>query len=187
MIAHYSIHQNPTDTLKLKPHLETFEQELGVKPKELVADAGYGYEENCDYLASNQINAYVKDNYFDKTQHREEFVKGNFHSDNFHYNNELNCYYCPMAQPMKFIGNKVEITNSGYRRTLSRYQACNCNGCPIRGVCHQSKNNRIIEVSHHLIEMRKRAREFLNSEKGDCTSKEKTCRCRAGYWDDQAK
>lgn len=166
IIAHYSIHQNPTDTLTLKSHLETFQQELGVKPKELVADAGYGSEENYDYLASNQIEAYVKDNYFDKTQHKNELAKGNFHPDNLHYNNDLNCYYCPMGQPMKFIGNKVEPAKSGYQRTLSRYQACNCNGCPIRGACHRSENNRIIEVSHHLNELRKRARELLNSEKG---------------------
>jgi transposase len=166
MIAHYGIHQNPTDTLTLKTHLETFQQELGVKPKELVADAGYGSEDNYDYLASNQIEAYVKDNYFDKTQHKKELAKGNFHPDNLHYNNDLNCYYCPMGQPMKFIGNKVETTKSGYQRRLSCYQACNCNGCPIRGACQKSKNNRIIEVSHHLIELRKRARELLNSEKG---------------------
>ncbi len=166
IIAHYSIHQNPTDTLTLKSHLETFQQELGVKPKELVADAGYGSEENYDYVTSNQIEAYVKDNYFDKTPHKKELAKGNSHPDYLHYNSDLNCYYCPMGQPMKFIGNKLQTTNSGYQRRLSRYQACNCNGCPIRGACHKSKENRIIEVSHHLIELRKRARELLNSEKG---------------------
>jgi hypothetical protein len=71
-----------------------------------------------------------------------------------------------MGQSRKFIGNKVETTKSEYQRMLSRYQASNCNGCPIRGACHKSKNNRIIEVSHNLIKLRKRAKELLNSEKG---------------------
>ncbi len=54
IIVHYTIHQNPTDTKTLKPHLEDFEQLYGEKAleglEEITADAGYGSEENYDYL-----------------------------------------------------------------------------------------------------------------------------------------
>jgi hypothetical protein len=166
MITHYSIHQNPTDTKTLKPHLESFEESLGLTPKELVADAGYGSEENFEFMQTKQIEAYVKDNYFDQQQHKKSKAKGSFHADNLHYNKDLDCYYCPMGQPMTFIGTKVETTQAGYKKTLSRYQAQNCTGCPIRGVCHKSKYNRIIEVSHRLIELRYKARQRLLSERG---------------------
>ena len=54
IIVHYTIHQNPTDTRTLKPHLENLEQTYGKEVlqqlKEITADAGYGSEENYDYL-----------------------------------------------------------------------------------------------------------------------------------------
>lgn len=163
-IANYSIHQNPTDTKTLKPHLESYKKQYGFFPKELTADAGYGSEENYEYLERNKIEAYVKYNYFDKEQ--KEKSKPTFHVDNLYYNKEENCYYCPMGQKMKFIGNHIEKTEAGYERTISKYQAQNCQGCPIRGVCHKSQYNRTIETSHRLNELKNLARERLLSEKG---------------------
>jgi hypothetical protein len=135
-------------------------------PQELTADAGYGSEENYEFMENHSIEAFVKYNYFDQEQHKENRSKGAFHVDNLYYNKELNCYYCPMGQPMKYLGNKEELTESGYKRTLSRYQAQNCINCPLRGKCHKAKGNRIIEVSHRLIELRTKARERLLSEEG---------------------
>jgi transposase len=165
-IANYSIHQNPTDTNTLIPHLESYKEQYGFFPKELTADAGYGSEENYQYLESNKVEAYVKYNYFDKEQREKEKSKPAFHVDNLYYNKEENCYYCPMGQKMRFIGNYIEKTEAGYERTLSKYQAQNCQGCPIRGVCHKSQYNRTIETSHRLNELKNLARERLLSEKG---------------------
>jgi transposase len=165
-IANYSIHQNSTDTNTLKPHLESFKEQYGFFPKELTADAGYGSEENYEYLEKNEVEAYVKYNYFDKEQREKEKAKPDFHVDNLYYNKEENCYYCPMGQKMRFIGNYIEKTEAGYERTLSKYQAQNCQGCPIRGVCHKSQYNRTIETSHRLNELKNLARERLLSEKG---------------------
>ncbi len=65
--TNYSVHQNPGDTTTLKPHLEQFEQNYGFLHSVLVADAGYGSEENYEYLFDdNNIEAYVKHNGFDK-------------------------------------------------------------------------------------------------------------------------
>jgi transposase/IS5 family transposase len=166
IIANYTIHQNPTDTKTLKPHLESFKNEYGFLPKELTADAGYGSEENYEYLEENEVEAFVKYNYFDKELRGKDKAKPIFHVDNLFYNIQQNCYYCPMGQCMNFIGNKIEATEAGYEKTISRYQAQNCNGCPVRGQCHKSKGNRIIEVSHRLNELKAKARERLLSEEG---------------------
>lgn|SRR5512145_469160 len=166
IITNYTIHQNPTDTKTLKPHLESFKEEYGFLPAEITADAGYGSEENYEYLEKNSIEAYVKYPYFDKEQRERVSSKPPFHVDNLHYNSEQNCYYCPMGQKMEFIGITVEKTEAGYERVLSRYQARNCNGCQMRCLCHKSKGNRIIEVSHRLNELKAKARDRLLSEKG---------------------
>ena len=166
IIITYSIHQNPTDTLTLKPHLKSYKQEFGFMPEELTADAGYGSEENYVFMEENTMDAFVKYNYFDQEQQNGGQSKNTFHADNLYYNKQRDCYYCPMGQPMTFIGTKEDITESGYKRTLSRYQAQNCTNCPLRGKCHKAKGNRIIEVSHRLNELRAKARELLLSDKG---------------------
>jgi hypothetical protein len=166
IIVNYSLHQNPTDTKTLIPHLDSFRDAYGVMPKELTADAGFGSEENYEFMEENNIEAYVKYNYFDQEQHNDGQAKGVFHVDKLHYNKQLDCYYCPMGQIMTNIGTKTEYTETGYQRTLSRYQAANCEGCPIRGRCHKAKGNRIIEVSHRLNELKAKARERLKSNIG---------------------
>lgn len=65
-ILHYSLHPNPTDTKTLSPHIDGFEKSYKKVPKELVADAGYGSQENYNLLKSKKIKAFVKYNYFDK-------------------------------------------------------------------------------------------------------------------------
>ena len=67
-ILHYSIHPNPTDTKTLESHLKGFEDSYHKVPKELVADAGYGSEENYNLLKNKKIKPYVKYNYFRKDQ-----------------------------------------------------------------------------------------------------------------------
>jgi transposase len=166
IITNYTIHQNPTDTKTLKPHMESFKHEYGFFPKELTADAGYGSEENYEYLEKNVVEAYVKYNYFDREQRQKGKLQPISLVDNLYYNKEQNCFFCPMGQRMEFIGYKNEITEAGYKKTLSRYLAKNCNGCPVRGACHKNKGNRIIEVSHRLIELKAKAKALLLSERG---------------------
>ncbi len=166
VIVNYSIHQNPTDTKTLKPHLEEYKKQYGHMPKTVTADAGYGSEENYEFLESNQVDAFVKYNYFEKEQHHSDKTKGPFHVDSLYYNVKNNCYYCPMGQPMYFIGIKEDRTEAGYIRTLHRYQAQNCNSCQIRGRCYKGKANRIVEVSHRLNELKSKVRNRLLSEEG---------------------
>jgi transposase len=171
LIGNYTIHQDTTDTKTLKPHLQSFKKQYDFLSQELTADAGFGSEENLEFMENNQIEAYVKYNYFDKEQLNGGASKGEFHVDNLYYNKSLDCYFCPMGQPMTFTGTKTSKTKAGYQITLSRYQAENCRGCPIHGRCHKGKNNRIIEVSHRGRELKAKAKERLLSEKGICHRK----------------
>lgn len=65
-ILHYSVHHNPSDTKTLESHINTFKDQYKKLPNELVADAGYGSEENYLMLQKQNIIPYVKYNYFDK-------------------------------------------------------------------------------------------------------------------------
>jgi transposase len=162
-IVNYSIHHNPTDTTTLPSHLNHLETSLGVKPQSVTTDAGYGSEENYDFLQQKDITAYVKYNYFDKDQRSD---KNPFHVDNLYYNEQADCVYCPMGQPMNKTGDRNTTTENGYQQTSSLYQAQNCTGCPLPGMCHKAKGNRIVQINHRLRAYKQKAKALLNSEEG---------------------
>ena len=165
-IADYTIHQKTTDTTTLTAHLDAHEKQYNQTPEVVVADAGYGSEENYQVLEEKQITAYVKHNQFDRQQRKNIQDKKPFATDKLYYNQEQDCYYCPMGQQMKNAGTTTRITTTGFTQTLHIYKAQNCEGCPLKGVCHQAKGNRIIEVNHHLNELKRQANERLLSEEG---------------------
>jgi transposase len=64
----YSLHQRPTDTRCLIPHLEHVKETLGALPETVIADAGYGGEENYAYLERENVKPVVKYATFHKEQ-----------------------------------------------------------------------------------------------------------------------
>jgi len=133
-------------------------------PDVITADAGYGSEENYEYLEKNHIESYVKYNYFHKEQKQKQVNP--FKSENFAYDKQKDCYYCPIGQKMNKIGERKRRTENGYLQHLTIYQAQNCNGCPLSYMCHKSKENRQIQVNRRLQELKAKARANLLSEKG---------------------
>lgn len=165
-IVNYSLHRKPGDTTTLPEHLRGYKDHYGKNPEVVVADAGYGSEENYEYLEEEGIEGYIKYNYFDKEQKKARIDKQPFSTEKLHYNQEEDCYYCPMGQKIERIGQKERRSENNYRRKISLYRAENCNGCPVRGVCHNQVGNRIISVSHRGNYLKKKAKEKLESEEG---------------------
>jgi hypothetical protein len=164
-ILGYTLHQTTTDTTTLPAHMESLEETLGQMPETVVADAGYGSEENYEYLEDNEVEAFVKYNYFHVEQSKK-WKEDPRRIENLYYNEALDCYYCPMGQVMNFVGESTQTTDNGYKQQKRHYQAQNCNGCPMRGSCHKGKGNRTIEVNPKLLRYKSIARDRLNSERG---------------------
>ena len=174
-IVDYSIHPNPTDTTTLPKHIEQHKTTYHQSPQSVTADAGYGSEENYQYLEDNAIEGYVKYSSFDKQQSANHYKKAPFATEQLHYNEQKDCYYCPMGQTMNCIGSYEKQTSTGFKQTIKKYQAKNCNGCPLRGVCHQSRHNRIIEINHNLMRHKAITKEKLNTEEGIEKRKKRCC------------
>ena len=164
-ITNFGIYQRPTDTLTMISYLESFKNRYGMQSEEIVADSGYGSEENYEYMFSNGMTPYVKYNMFHVEQ-RRGYRNNPFRVSNLFYNPHDDFYVCPMGQKMKFVRQERRYTASGYQQTVSVYRASRCEGCPLRGQCHKSKRNRQIEVNHTLDDYKARARELLTSEHG---------------------
>lgn len=171
IIINYTLHQNPTDTKTLKPHLENLKETYGAeifkKIENITADAGYGSEENYDYLEKEELTAYVKYNTFEKEQDKNYQKKHKtFSKENLYYNQEEDYYVCPIGQKMHKTHESTKTTQAEYIQQLSHYQAQNCEGCPLRGVCFKAKGNRSIERNHNLERHKEKIRELLTSQTG---------------------
>lgn len=164
-ITNLGIYQRAGDTATLPSFLEDFENNYRKQSKTVVADAGYGSEQNYEFMEDSHVEAYVKYNYFHKEQKRA-WKKNPFAVQNLFYNKDKDFFICPMGQKLTNIGTKKSKSELGYISTYTRYQARNCQGCPLRVLCHKSKDNRIIEVNYKLNEYKNKARERLLSEQG---------------------
>lgn len=164
-ITNFGIYQRPADTLTMISYLESFKSRYGIQSQEIVADSGYGSEENYEYMFANDMTPYVKYNMFHVEQ-RRSYRNDPFRVSNLYYNPDNDFYVCPMGQKMKFVRQEKRYTASGYQQTVCIYRATRCEGCPLRGQCHKSKHNRQIEINHTLDNYKARVRELLTSEQG---------------------
>jgi transposase len=164
-ILHYSLHPNPTDTNTLSPHLNSFKELHKTVPSIVTADAGYGSEENYEFLKQQNIKALIKYNSFDKEQDKN-YLKENYRSDYLTYDAETDTVICPSGKPMHKTHSYTRTTSTGYKQTYTNYAAVNCNDCILRSKCHTTKSNRNIGINHSLREHKQQANDNLKSDEG---------------------
>jgi len=91
---------------------------------------------------NNEVEAFVKFNYFHKEQSKK-WKENPSKIENLYYNDQQDCYYCPMGQKMTFVRESTRTTDNGYKQIKRYYQAQNCKGCPMRGPCHKGKTTEL--------------------------------------------
>lgn len=165
LITHFGVYQNPTDTRTFIDYLNRFRARYDKQSAEVVADAGYGSEENYQYLEEENIEHYVKFNYFHVEQ-KKSFKLDPYRVENMHYNRADDYFVCPMGQHMGFVAEYEKSNDFGYISTIRKYRAKNCKNCQIRGKCFKGKGNRAIEINNRLRTYKQKARENLMSDKG---------------------
>ena len=173
-ITDFALFPNPTDTLTFIPFLGSFPGRYGRFPKRVVADSGYGSEENYRFMDEAGIEGFVKYNRF-HLEHRPRYKPDTFHPDSLYYNEEGDYYICPMGQRMSRSGTVQTRTEGGYISESACYRAIRCKGGPLRCLCYKAKaNQRTIRVNHRLNAYKRKACELLTSEEG---IKERGRRC----------
>jgi transposase len=163
--THFDFFPNPTDFLTFIPFNKGFQERYNKMPKKIVADSGYGSEENYEFMQNDDIDSYVKYPLFHAEQ-KERNKNNAFLAQNLYYNTENDYFVCPMGQHMEKTENSTRKSESGFVSNTTFYEAKNCNGCPLKCRCHKAKGNRKIEINHKLNRYRQKARELLTSEEG---------------------
>lgn len=166
-ITNYGIYQKPGDTTTLIDYLESFNRKYHRQSNEIVADSGYGSEQNYDYMLDNKIIPYVKYNYFHMDIRKERKRPSDAYKLTLpYYNSDEDYFVCSMGQHMTYIGNRSRKSETGHVGEYRKYMAQDCSKCPIKGVCTKAKGNRIYEVNLNLMKQKKLVRELLTSERG---------------------
>lgn len=165
-VVGFSIHQRVGDTSCLKPHMEQLKDWLGEYPETLIADAGYGSEENYAYLEERQIPAFVKYNTFHYEQKKRYKKRKPYRAENFTYVQEEDQYLCPQGGRLTYQYTKEYTTQNDYRSFRRVYECTDCQGCPVKAECTRAKHNRQLHIGVELEQMKKTARELLLSPRG---------------------
>jgi transposase len=163
-VVNYSLHTNPTDTKTLIAHLRHYKKLYNSLPDVQVTDAGYGSEENYQYLDKEGVEAYIKPKDFDRKQKRN-YRPNVFATEHLQYDAAKDEYLCPVGNGMKRIGSKKK-KEGGLLRTYALYRAKGCRNCPLKDACHKQKGNRIISVNHKGRKLRDQAYDRLKTERG---------------------
>ena len=164
-IVGFTIHPNPTDTKTMIPHLKHLEKRLGRLPENIVADAGYGSEENYEYLEEKNLGSYVKYNKF-HWEKKKKNRENPYLTDNLPYIAETDRFVCRNGKQLLHIGNRKYVTEAGYETRRDYYRCEDCTGCPYATECKNTDKNRTIMVSHRLNELKRKANANLCSKRG---------------------
>lgn len=164
-ILGYSLHQKTNDQQTLVPHIRKLENITGMLPVNIVADAGYGSEENYAFIDLKGMGNFVKYQYFHRDQ-RRMFKKEIFRVENLPYDPVNDVYTCPSGKKLRYTEDGMRMTDNGYVQKTRIYTAEDCRWCRNRVLCHHSKNNRRISINPVLNAYKKRVIENLTSEQG---------------------
>ncbi len=170
LVLNYIINDNCSDGVSFVPLMDGVIDNLGKVPKNANADGAYGNEENHNYLEEIGTNNFLKFN----TYHKEKSQKwkdAKLRLKNFSYDKKKNEFTCINNNKLLFVGDKKEITKTGYKRTISSYQCKegSCKYCRSKKKCLNVKNKtntRTLQLSWLAERLKEQARQNLNSQKG---------------------
>lgn len=134
-VLHYDVFPNPTDTRTLQPFIESFHH----LPKRIVADAGYGSEENLSYLDENNIEHLIKYNRFEKDQ-KKKHKTSDKNLENWFYNEEAETFTHPDGT-VYYYSNQSKRRNkiSGYISEVAVYKPSDPENAPQKALYYNEK------------------------------------------------
>ncbi|WP_342472262.1 IS1182 family transposase [Metasolibacillus sp. FSL H7-0170] len=166
-ILFYSIHQRPTDTRCFIPHLEKLAASSLPMPKTVIADAGYGSEENYLYAIGDEkeprFNFLIPYGMYLKEKSRS-YKKNSKHAKNWDYNEQEDHFICPNGQKVTFKKYLNKKNASGFEQSLKVYECEDCSECPLKALCTKAKGNRQVQWNPIFEEMKAKAKAALECE-----------------------
>lgn len=137
MIALAEVTTDECDIKLLKEDFENLKDQLGIIPEEVVADKGYANIDHIKELCQNpKTKCYIPmPDSPAKTKDKKNGIE-------FKYDEQDDTFICPNSKKLHLVRKRNKKNN----KTYDRYQCKDCQGCPIRHKCTQSKIGRMINI-----------------------------------------
>ena len=136
MIVQMDVTDKQNDIDCLEDNVNAVKEQVGLTPKTLLADTGYGNEDQLKELIENQkmnVVVPIQEHGNQKKLKKKEGIT-------FNYNEEEDCFYCSEGKKLKKTHNCVKYKGKAYKK----YQGKECEGCEKKSKCTKSKIGRII-------------------------------------------
>ncbi|TLS34888.1 IS1182 family transposase [Pseudalkalibacillus caeni] len=163
-ITGFSLHQRAGDPKCLIPHLELLNQYRNL-PDTIIADSGYGSEENYAYLEQLEKEAYVPYNTFENEK-KKSWKQKVERAENMDYDEELDEFICANKKRLVFHYESKRTTENGFESIKRRYRCVECKDCPFQSQCAKGKESKTIMISMENRRQRREMKERLNSKEG---------------------
>lgn len=163
----YGVFANPTDTKTLLPFLDQIEEQYFELPEHIVADAGYGSEQNYDdILTKRKRTPLITYNHYLNEQKKKN-KNDPFKTSNWAYDEEKDSYICPNEKQLTFRYNSTRTDKTGFQRQFNMYECEDCTGCPLRTLCTKAQEgtNRKLMVNEKWEQQKEYVRTLLSEEK----------------------
>lgn len=166
-VLFYSIHQRPTDTRCFIPHMKQLAASSLPMPKTVIADAGYGSEENYLYAMGEEKESrfdflipygnYMKE----KTRRYKKDIR---HASNWTYEELDDRFICPNGRYVRFKKYQTKKNASGLEQSFKMYECEDCSNCPFKPACTKAKGNRQVHWNTVWEELKAKAKKALEDD-----------------------
>ncbi len=137
IIVNVDVSQSSTDTGELTSAMDQVEKRTGIKPEQVLADAGYTTNANIiamatakiDFIGSPRDQSAMVD-----AQYERRGVAREFRKEAFRYDEAADMYVCPAGKELRYIS--TDNRRAGITQYMYRATAGICAVCPHRADCH---------------------------------------------------
>ena len=163
-VVDYGLSQDKNDMNSLKPSLERYRQAYGKYPDRVIADAGYGSEENYEFMENANVEACVKYQSFHQEQKRS-YAKDPCRKENMSYDMQEDAYICRYGGKFLYKYSSQRKSIRGYVSNIKSYICEQCNQCPHRSkdIVYRSVK---LDVNENLERHKTKASNLLRSPEG---------------------
>ncbi|MTT33352.1 IS1182 family transposase [Terrilactibacillus sp. BCM23-1] len=163
----YDVFPNPTDTRTFIPFLDTIEEHFFELPNYIVADAGYGSEQNYEDVLDNRKRTPLITYNMYRKEKKKKYKQDPFHIANWEYDKESDSFTCPNGKKVRFLSPSKRKDKDGFIRQFKVYECEDCSNCPLRSKCTKAKerNNRRVYYNEKWEQQKAYIRKQLSEEK----------------------
>lgn len=162
-IRHIRVGNDRTDSRTFIPFMEGYRKQYDDLPGIVVADAGYGSYDNYMWCLTHQTDAYIKYQLYEKEK-TAEYRKQRYRKENL-LHEENGKLLCPKGREFNYQYDRIS-TRTEHLSIEQVWECRTCSRCPFKKQCTKAKGNRQIKINVVGEELRKAARERLNSAAG---------------------